>query len=216
MLAHIFEPFRQADSTTTRAHAGLGIGLALVRHLVEAHGGTVTAESPGEGKGARFIVKLPLAAAAAAPERGAEARLHPTVSTAPTAAPIMPSLRGLRVLVVDDDRDNVDLLAAILVEAGGETRQCTSAAEGFRILQAWRPDVLISDIEMPSEDGYTFIRRVRGLDASQGGKTPAVAVTAYGRVEDRLRTLTAGYSMHVPKPVDPAELATVVASLAGR
>ena len=117
---------------------------------------------------------------------------------------------------MDDDRDGLDLVATILVNAGAEVRTCASAAEGFAALQAWRPDVLISDIEMPGEDGYTLIRRVRALAEAKAARTPAVALTAYGRVEDRLRTLSAGYSMHVPKPVDPAELATVVASLAGR
>ena len=123
---------------------------------------------------------------------------------------------GLRVLVVDDDRDGLDLVAMILMTSGAEVRTCSSAAAGFEALLAWRPDVLVSDIEMPGEDGYALIRRVRGLDSAPVARTPAVALTAYGRVEDRLRTLAAGYSMHVPKPVDPAELATIVASLAGR
>ena len=118
--------------------------------------------------------------------------------------------------MVDDDQDSLDLIAAIFFEVGGEVRFATSAAEGFRILEEWRPDVLISDIEMPGEDGYTFIRRVRGLEASRGGKTPAIALTAYGRIEDRLRTLAAGFSMNVPKPVDPAELIAIVVSLADR
>jgi CheY-like chemotaxis protein len=122
----------------------------------------------------------------------------------------------VRVLLVDDDRDSLDLVARVITDASGEARTATSAAAGLRVLQSWRPDVLVSDIEMPGEDGYTFIRRVRELDASEGGKTPAVALTAYGRTEDRVRTLSAGYSMHVPKPVDPVELATIIASLAGR
>jgi CheY-like chemotaxis protein len=214
LLPHIFERFRQADSTSTRAHAGLGLGLALVRHLVELHGGTVTAESPGEGKGARFTVRLPLAAAVIEPDPGATL-VRRAARTAPSA-PVGPSLRGVRVLAVDDDRDGLELIARIITEASGEARTTTSAAEGLRVLQDWRPDVLVSDIEMPGEDGYVFIRRVRELDASQGGKTPAVALTAYGRTEDRVRTLAAGYSMHVPKPVDPVELTTIIASLAGR
>jgi signal transduction histidine kinase len=212
LLPHVFERFRQADSTTTRTHAGLGLGLALVRHLVELHGGTVMGESPGEGKGARFTVRLPLAPTMIEPDPG-ETRVR-----AGTVAPatVGPSLRGVRVLAVDDDRDSLDLIARIITDAAGEARICTSAAEGLRVLQGWRPDVLVSDIEMPGEDGYMFIRRVRALDAAQGGKTPAVALTAYGRTEDRVRTLSAGYSMHVPKPVDPLELATIIASLAGR
>jgi CheY-like chemotaxis protein len=117
---------------------------------------------------------------------------------------------------VDDDRDSLDLIARIITDASGASRTATSAAEGLRVLQDWRPDVLVSDIEMPGEDGYMFIRRVRELDVSQGGKTPAVALAAYGRTEDRVRTLSAGYSMHVPKPVDPVELTTIIASLAER
>jgi CheY-like chemotaxis protein len=160
-------------------------------------------------------VSLPLAAAAVAPGPGPETRVNPTARTLPRV-PSDPSLLGVRVLAVDDDRDSLDLIARIVTGAAGEVRTCASAAEGLRILQDWRPEVLVSDIEMPDQDGYAFIRKVRGLDASQGGKTPAIALTAYGRIEDRLRTLTAGYSMHVPKPVDPGELAMIIASLARR
>jgi PAS domain S-box-containing protein len=212
-LPHLFERFHQADSTSTRSHTGLGLGLALVRHLVELHGGKVTAQSPGEGQGATFTVELPVAIAHREQER--EARVHPTARTVLLSA-AGPSLRGLRVLVVDDDRDSLDLIHTILVSSGAEARECASASEGLKIVQEWRPHVLISDIEMPGEDGYTFIGKVRALDFTQGGKTPALALTAYGRVEDRLRSLSAGYSMHVPKPVDPAELGVIVASLAGR
>jgi PAS domain S-box-containing protein len=212
-LPHLFERFHQVDSTSTRSHTGLGLGLALVRHLVELHGGKVTAQSPGEGQGATFTVELPVAIVHREQER--EARVHPTARTVFLSA-AGPSLRGLRVLVVDDDRDSLDLVQAILVSSGAEARGCASASEGLRVVQEWRPHVLISDIEMPGEDGYTFIRKVRALDFTNGGKTPALALTAYGRVEDRLRTLSAGYSMHVPKPVDPAELGVIVASLAGR
>ncbi len=212
VLPHVFERFQQGDSTSTRRHTGLGLGLALVRHLVELHGGTVEAASAGEGQGSTFTVKLPVATAR--DEAGApRGRVHPAGAV---PVPILgPSLRGVRVVVVDDDRDGLDLVATMLINKGAEVRTCPSAAEGLEALQAWRPDVLVSDIEMPGEDGYTFIRRVRALDAKVA-RTPAVALTAYGRVEDRLRTLSAGYSMHIPKPVDPAELATVVASLAGR
>ena len=214
VLPHVFERFQQGDSTSTRRHAGLGLGLALVRHLVELHGGTVEASSGGAGQGATFTVRLPIASAAADESentRLARGRVHPTA-----AVRAGPALHGLRVLVVDDDRDGLDLIATILTTGGAEVRACASAAEGFEAVQAWCPDVLVSDIEMPGEDGYTFIRRVRALDTARIARTPAVALTAYGRVEDRLRTLSAGYSMHVPKPVDPTELATVVAGLAGR
>jgi signal transduction histidine kinase/DNA-binding response OmpR family regulator len=216
VLPHVFERFRQADSTSTRRHAGLGLGLALVRHLVELHGGTVEAASGGEGQGATFTVKLPIAIA-----RSGEAHARPTrgraYGTAAVAAPPTESkaLHGVRVVVVDDDRDGLEMIATMLRAGGAEVRTGSSAAEGLETIRAWRPDVLISDIEMPGEDGYTFIRRVRALE-SEAARTPAVALTAYGRVEDRLRTLSAGYSMHVPKPVDPAELAIVVANLAGR
>jgi PAS domain S-box-containing protein len=212
-LPHLFERFHQAGSISTRSHAGLGLGLALVRHLVELHGGKVTAQSPGEGQGATFTVELPVAIAHREQER--EARVHPAARAVPIST-VGPSLRGLRVLAVDDDRDSLDLIYTILVSSGAEARGCVSASEGLMLLREWRPDVLISDIEMPGEDGYTFIRKVRALDPTEGGKTPALALTAYGRVEDRLRTLSAGYGMHVSKPVDPAELAAIVASLAGR
>jgi PAS domain S-box-containing protein len=212
-LPHLFKRFHQADSTSTRSHTGLGLGLALVRHLVELHGGQVTAHSPGEGQGATFTVELPVAIAHREKER--EAWVHPTARAALLSA-AGPSLSGLRVLVVDDDRDSLDLVHTILVSLGAEVRECASASAGLKIVQEWRPHVLISDIEMPGEDGYTFIRKVRALDVTEGGKTPALALTAYGRVEDRLRTLSAGYNMHVPKPVDPAELGVIVASLCGR
>jgi len=213
----VFERFRQGDSTTTRRHTGLGLGLALVRHLIELHGGTVEAASAGQGQGATFTVKLPIAIARPGepkPARTGGGRIHPVAEVSVTTG--APSLRGVRVLLVDDDRDGLDLVATMLVNCGAEVRACTSAAEGFEALATWPADVLISDIEMPGEDGYALVRKVRALDAQRGGKTPAVALTAYGRVEDRLRALTAGFNMHVPKPVEPAELATVVASLAGR
>ena len=123
---------------------------------------------------------------------------------------------GLRLLAVDDDRDSVDLIRTILINAGAEVRVSVSAAEALKIVRDWRPDVLISDIEMPGEDGYELIRKVRSLDAESGGRLPAVALTAYGRAEDRHRSTSAGFNMHVPKPVDPAELVTIVSNLAGR
>jgi signal transduction histidine kinase/ActR/RegA family two-component response regulator len=216
VLPHVFERFQQGDSTSTRQHTGLGVGLALVRHLVELHGGTVEAFSPGEGRGATFTVRLPVAIARAEPNEGrtGRGRVHPTAAV--PVATAGPSLRDVRILVVDDDRDGLDLVATILINGGAEVRTATSAAEGLAVLRAWRPDALISDIEMPGEDGYTLIRRVRALDPPSLARTPAIALTAYGRVEDRLRTLSAGYSMHIPKPVDPAELVVVVASLTGR
>ena len=209
LLPYIFDRLRQGDSTSTRAHGGLGLGLALVRHLVELHGGIVFAESPGDGLGATFVVKLPLMIAHP-PEPaadGAPPRRQPTT---------IQSLEGLRILVVDDDPTAVDLTRAFLGQAGADVRGCTSGAEALQILQQWRPAVLVSDIEMPGLDGYTLLRQLRALDPDQGGKTPAIALSAYNQPEDRVRSLRAGFNFHVSKPVDPNELAAIVASLAGR
>jgi signal transduction histidine kinase/ActR/RegA family two-component response regulator len=212
VLPVIFERFRQADSSSTRAHAGLGLGLALVRHLVELHGGTVEARSAGDGLGATFVVSLPVAIAeVTAPVD----RVHPTPS-APNPLDGGTRLEGLRVLVVDDDPDSLELARAILERAGAAIRIAVSASEGLAAVQAWRPDVLVSDIEMPGEDGYALIRNVRLLDAKNGGRTPAVALTAYGRTQDRMLSLAAGYTMHVAKPVDPAELTLILASVSAR
>jgi len=213
VLPHVFERFRQADSSTTRVHAGLGLGLAVVKHLVELHGGEVSAHSPGEGKGATFVVKLPVPIADV--PVGGRSRVHPRVTSVELPASTV-RLDGVRVLVVDDDPSALDLAEQILTGAGATLRTCTSAPEALDVLQRWRPDVLVSDIEMPEEDGYSLIRRVRALRPESGGKIPAVALTAYGRSQDRVLALSAGYSMHVPKPVDPAELRTIIASVAGR
>jgi PAS domain S-box-containing protein len=212
LLPVIFDRFKQGESGSTRNQGGLGIGLALVRHLVELHGGSVTAESEGEGKGATFRVKLPLVAALVPLN---EQRAHPTARQ-PVPAYHGPSLRGLRVLVVDDDPDALDLIATILRRAEAETRLCSSPPEALAVLRSWTPHVLVSDIEMPGEDGYSLIRKVRELSGPDGGQIPAVALTAYGRPEDRVRSLSAGFSMHVAKPVDPVELGVIVANLAGR
>jgi signal transduction histidine kinase/ActR/RegA family two-component response regulator len=208
-LPYIFDRLRQGDSTSTRGHGGLGLGLALVRHLVELHGGIVFAESPGEGRGATFVVRLPLMIANP-PDLTAE-RTRPTLQP-----PSAQSLAGLRVLVVDDDPTAVDLNREILSQVGAEVRGCTSGAEALQILPQWRPAVLVSDIEMPRLDGYTLLRQIRALDPDHGGKTPAVALSAYNRPEDRVRSLRAGFNFHVSKPVEPNELAAIVASLAGR
>src|SRR4030095_14826019 len=202
LLPSTSDRVKQGESGSTRHQGGLGIGLALVRHLVELHGGSVTAESPGEGKGATFRVKLPLVAALVEPT---DDRVHPTARQAQPAYQ-GPSLRGLRVLVVDDDPDALDLIATILRRAEAEARLCSSPPEALAMLRSWKPHVLVSDIEMPGEDGYSLIRKVRELGGSDGGQTPAVALTAYGRPEDRVRSLSAGFRMHVAKPVDPGEL----------
>jgi signal transduction histidine kinase/CheY-like chemotaxis protein len=207
LLPYIFDRLRHGDSSASRPHGGLGIGLALVRHLVELHGGSVFAESPGEGQGATFVVKLPLMIA--------EVRQAPVAHRAePLLADL--SLAGLRVIVVDNDPAAVDLIAEVLTRAGGEVRGCASAEIALHTLGQWRPEVLVSDIEMPGVDGYTLIRKVRALAPEQGGKTPAVALTAFSRPEDRIRSFMAGFNIHVSKPVDPAELTAIVASLAGR
>ena len=212
LIPVIFDRFKQGESGSTRNQGGLGIGLALVRHLVELHGGSVTAESEGEGKGATFRVKLPLMVALV---RSPEDRAHPSARQ-PVPAYHGPSLRGLRVLVVDDDPDALDLIATILRKAEAEPMLCSSPPEALAAVRSWKPHVLVSDIEMPGEDGYSLIRKVRELAGSEGGQIPAVALTAYGRPEDRVRSLSAGYSMHVAKPVDPVELGVIVANLAGR
>jgi PAS domain S-box-containing protein len=211
-LPFVFDRFRQADGTTTRTHNGLGLGLAIVRHLVELHGGTVRAESGGEGQGAAFIVKLPISAvkitagALEDPERG-------TGSEAQAKQP--PPLHGVRVLVVDDETDARELVAMVLTEQGAGVTAVGSVPEALQAIERHKPDVLVSDIGMPSEDGYTLIRRVKAME-KKVGRIPAAALTAYAGVQDRTRALLAGYSSHLPKPIEPAELAAVVANLAGR
>jgi PAS domain S-box-containing protein len=221
-LPFVFDRFRQADPTPTRAHGGLGLGLAIVRHLVELHGGSVKAESEGAGRGATFIITLPLLAAA----RDAAAASDPSSESEPRDGARMvnlfenfecpPEIEGLRVLLVEDDKDSRELLIAVLEQCRAEVVGVASAEAAMRTLEAWRPDVIVSDIEMPGEDGFTLMRRLRGLPAERGGDIPAAALTAYARPEDRMRALMAGFQIHVPKPVEPAELVAVVASLAGR
>jgi len=212
-IPYMFERFRQADSSTTRTHKGLGLGLAIVRSLVEMHGGTITARNAGEPgeTGAIFTIRLPHQAAHGQHER------EPSF---PDRTPIwledVPSLEGLRVLVVEDDPDARELIQAILERCGADVTVKASAAEGFDAFTRQRPDVLVSDIEMPQEDGYSLIKRIRALAPDAGGDVPAAAVTAYASAADRVRVLGAGFNIHVAKPVQPAELATVVASLAGR
>jgi PAS domain S-box-containing protein len=213
-LPHVFERFRQADQRTTRRHGGLGLGLSIVRHLVELHGGSVRADSGGEGTGSTFTVMLPVAPIHRREEAGE--RVHPAASDTLPAHECPERLDGLRVLVVDDEEDARELLAAGLGQCGAEVVTASSAHEALEALAGGRFDVLVSDIGMPGEDGYELIRQVRELDADGGGTTPAVAVTAYARTEDRLRAMRAGFEMHVSKPVELTELIVVVASLARR
>ena len=209
LMPYIFERFRQGDSSSTRAHGGLGLGLALVKHLTELHGGTVEADSLGEGKGATFIVRLPLMVSRvrSAPERG---------ELAGTCVGPNARLAGLRVVVVDDDPDSLDMLSTLLRQQKAEVRMATSAAEALALVEDWLPHLVVADVEMPDEDGYSLVRRLRRLSPDRGGTTPTVAVTAYGRVEDRIRSVSAGFDLHLPKPVEPAELIAVVANLARR
>jgi PAS domain S-box-containing protein len=212
-LPYVFERFRQADGSTTRAHGGLGLGLAIVRHLVELHGGAVSAESAGKGMGARFAVRLPLMAAV-------EHRVVRDVGTAKKSAmswgQTPTSLEGTRVLIVDDEIDARELVSVMLGRCGAEMKAAASSAEAMEIIGNWKPDVLIADIGMPVEDGYGLIKRLRELPREEGGTIPALALTAYARTEDRVKALSAGYQVHLSKPVDRAELAAVVARLAER
>ncbi|MBD2037712.1 PAS domain S-box protein [Leptolyngbya sp. FACHB-321] len=216
-LPYVFERLQQADSTTTRTHGGLGLGLAIVRHLVELHGGHVQVASAGEGQGTTFMVTLPITIFR--PEPTAHARVHPTVSD---TVPVLdaPSLAGLKVLIVDDEADARALLATLLRQSGAAVTVVTSAREALATLTQstleQRPDLLVSDIGMPEEDGYMLMRQVRALTPAQGGKMPAIALTAYARTEDRIKALAAGFQAHVPKPVEPAEFIAVVVNLSER
>jgi signal transduction histidine kinase/ActR/RegA family two-component response regulator len=206
MLPHVFDRFRQGDSSSTRSHRGLGLGLALVKELVALHGGTVTADSMGVGLGATFTIRLPRSAAPVA--------VAVSGSLDDSALRSIVRLDGLRIVVTDDDPDALTLTATILSAAGADVRPSPSAAQAIELVQQCKPHVLLSDLEMPGEDGYALIAKVRTLPPSDGGLTPAIALSAYGRPQDRDRALTAGFSMHVPKPVDPGELTAIVADLA--
>ncbi len=216
-LPHVFELFRQADGGPSRKQGGLGLGLAIARRIVEMHGGTIRAESQGNGTGSTFTVELPLVGVRMA-EAGSHIAQVAHAATHGLAASLehAPRLDGLKILAVDDQRDTLDVIETILTRCGAEVQTCGDARSAVEVLRVWRPDLLVADIGLPEEDGYALIQRVRNLPPGQGGNTAAVALTAYARVEDRLRTLSAGFQMHVPKPVEPLELVTILASLAGR
>lgn len=209
-LPHVFERFRQADNTITRRHSGLGLGMAITRHIVELHGGTISVASGGENHGSTFTVVLPLMILhRPEPEAGADQGLEDDGGRLAE----LPSLAGLHVLVVDDQQDGRELVAEVLSRSGARVTTAESASDAYEKLLRLRPNVLVSDIEMPNEDGYSLIGRVRALDEERGGAIPAIALTAHARFKDRLKALAAGYQMHVPKPVEPAELIVVIANL---
>ena len=210
-LPYVFDRFRQADASSTRIYSGLGLGLSIAKQLVELHGGSIQAKSDGDNFGATFIVRLPLA-----PVRVGESREHPTAMRLSRFDWEQIPLNGVTVLVVDDETDARELIKQVLVQCGAAVVTAASSDEGLQVLQALRPHVLVSDIGMPDKDGYQFMRDLRRIGAAQGGDTPAIALTAFARSEDRTRAMVAGYQIHISKPIEPQELIATVASLAGR
>ncbi len=207
-LPYVFEYFRQENSTTTRVFGGLGLGLAIVRHLVELHGGTIQAESSGEGKGSTFTVRLPLLKDSQ--KGGVRADVSPSLPPASFSP-----LEGIRVLVVDDNIDTLEFLTFLLEQDGAEVRSAASALEALEVFAQWQPDLLLSDIGMPEEDGYMLIRQIRAM-SERGGQIPAIALTAYAGEADRQQILKAGFQKHLTKPVEPSELTAAIISLVGR
>jgi PAS domain S-box-containing protein len=212
-VPHVFELFRQRDSSNTRAHGGLGLGLSVVRHLVELHGGTVVAESPGEGRGATFTVRLPLLKAADQTVPRSSAEAPPDVAP---PAPDLPSLEGVTVLLVDSGQGVREVVTDVLRRSGARVETAGSSQEALDVLLRVRPDMLVTEIDLPDESGYALLRKVRSLPEDGGGRTPAAVLTTHSRVEDRVEALLAGFQMHLAKPVQPAELVAVVANLVGR
>ncbi|MGB2714782.1 MAG: ATP-binding protein, partial [Vicinamibacterales bacterium] len=212
-LPHIFERFRQGEGGTSRQHSGLGLGLAIVRNLVELHGGTVSASSSGPGTGATFRVRLPVMIVH--PTVPPEQRVHPRHERRALLGEL-PDLKGAHVLAVDDEPDSLRLLTEILEAAGARVTTARSGAAALEMIQDSQPDVLIADLGMPLMDGFELIQRLRQSPDKDVRETPAAALTAYGRTEDRARTLQAGFEMHLAKPVDPVELASAIKALARR
>ena len=212
-LPHVFDRFRQADMGTTRQHGGLGLGLAIVRHLVELHGGDVTAESAGRGLGSTFTLRLPLRSAPRVQESSEPAVMKAVPVASMTGSA---SLAGMRVLLVEDEEDARAMLKALLEGSGASVEAVGSAAEAWSALEGVGCDVLVSDIGMPGEDGFALIGRVRGHGAARVSETPAVALTAYARDDDRERSLAAGFDAYLSKPVEPSELLAVLSGLVKR
>jgi CheY-like chemotaxis protein len=204
-LPYVFDRFRQDDTTEARAHGGLGLGLAIVQHLVTLHSGSIAVESGGEGQGATFTVSLP-----------ALAEVEPCLEPAPVKVFVLDdrALKGLRVLVVDDDVDARDLFTRVLEQCDARVTAVATAPAALAALEHWKPDVMVSDIGMPGDNGYLLMRAIRRLTPAQGGNIPALAVTAYAGVEDVKRALSAGFQAHRSKPIEPAQLARAVGELA--
>ena len=211
-LPHVFERFQQSETGSTRSHGGLGLGLAIVRHIVELHGGSVFAESPGVGQGATFTVKLPRMSLART--AGESERRHPTLGALPEPGSL-PSLQDVRVLVVDDEPESNEVVSTLLGVSGAEVRVAVSASDALEQLGDWTPDIIVSDIGMPREDGYAFIAKLHA-QPGEAARVPVVALSAYATTQDRVRIFSAGFKAHVIKPIDPAELVAVVASMAKR
>jgi CheY-like chemotaxis protein/anti-sigma regulatory factor (Ser/Thr protein kinase) len=210
VLPFIFDRFRQGDSSTKRSHGGVGLGLAIVRHLVELHGGSVDAVSRGAGRGTVFTVRLPVGAVAAP--------RTPSLRAAPPqpVARDLPALKDVRVMLVDDDTETREVLTLFLHRSGAHVVAAESAAQAVALLEQQIPDVIIADIGMPDEDGYMFINKVRKASRAKKEQPPAIALTAYARKEDRERALKAGFQRHIPKPADPSAVLAVVAELLPR